>query len=134
MGNGMEKGTLLEQRAQLEIQLTQEQFFCEHIPQKRQMAVIGIVLNILFIILLAKVVIWIAKGIFGIVVAPILFVFWIIWIRISFKEWGKDFHFLFRSNCDMEIAASMARQERLKRQIAELNREIDAIPVQVWQG
>lgn len=135
MTRGVEKGTLLEERAQLELELTQEQFFCDHIPQKRQLAILGVVWNLVVIVAFACFIVAIStRSVFGIIVGPVLAVFWVIWLFISSKEWKKDLKFLFRSSCDQELAASMARQRKLQETIEELNKEINSIPVQTWNG
>jgi hypothetical protein len=130
----MERGAKIEEKARLELELAQEQFYCEKLPQKRQLAVIGIVENVVVIVVLFVFMIGIFKGTFGIVVGPLVLIIWVVWIVVSGREWTKDLKYLSQEKFDMELSQSLAKQGRLKDQIEQLENEIASIPVTKWQS
>lgn len=128
----MKKSQLIEEREQLKLLLTQEKFFCDHLPQKRQMAMIGIVLDLLATFAILWLVAGIAGGAFGIVVGPICFVFWVIWVLATWKRIGADVKLLKKDVFNTETVKSKNKQEKLQKQIDELQKQIDDIPVMKW--
>ena len=128
----MEKSQLIEEREQLKLLLTQEEFFCDHLPQRRQMALIGIALDVVVTIEILCLILAIANGLFGIVVAPICFVFWGIWVFTTWKRIGSDVKLLKKDAFYTETVKSKSRQEKLQKQIDELQKQIDDIPVMKW--
>lgn len=128
----MEKTQLIEEREQLKLLLTQEEFYCDHIPQRRQMAAIGIVLDLLVTLAILGLIAGIAGGAFGIVVAPICLVFWGIWVFTTWKRIGPDVKLLKKDAYYTETVKSKNKQEKLKKQIDELQKQIDDIPVMKW--
>ena len=128
----MEKSQLIEEREQLKLLLTQEEFFCDHLPQRRQMAVIGVVLDLLVTFAILLLILGIANGEFGIVVAPVCLVFWVIWVLATWKRIGADLKLLRKDAFYTETVKSKSRQEKLQKQIDELQKQIDDIPVMKW--
>lgn len=128
----MEKTQLIEEREQLKLLLTQEEFFCDHLPQRRQMAVIGIVLDLLVTLAILGLIAGIAGGEFGMVVAPICLVFWGIWVFTTWKRIGPDVKLLKKDAYYTETVKSKNKQEKLKKQIDELQKQIDDILVMKW--
>lgn len=137
MAVGTQRGALVEERAQLELQLTQEEFFCNNIPQRRQMAIMGVVIHIIVLLVFALFVVGVfTMGFagFNIVVGAVLALFWIVWFFISGKEWMKDLKYLGKSACEAEIATSMAKQQRYKAEIDRVTKELESIPISTWNG
>lgn len=128
----MEKSRLIEERDQLKLLLTQEEFYCDHLPQKRQMAAIGVVLDLLVTLAVLWLIIGIAGGAFGIVVAPICLVFWAIWVATTWKRIGTDIKLLKKDVLHAETLKSRNKQEKLQKEIEELQSQIDEIPVAKW--
>ena len=128
----MEKSQLIEEREQLKLLLTQEEFFCDHLPQRRQMAMIGIVMDLLVTFAILWLIAGIAGGLFGIVVAPVCLVFWVIWVLATWKRIGADVKLLKKDAFNTETVKSKNKQEKLQKQIDELQKQIDDIPVMKW--
>lgn len=128
----MEKSQLIEEREQLKLLLTQEEFFCDHLPQRRQMAAIGIAMDAVVTLAILWLIFGIAEGAFGIVVAPICLFFWAVWVFTSWKRIGPDVKLLTKEGIYAETLKSKSRQEKLQRQIDELQKQIDDIPVTKW--
>ena len=133
MGTGEERGCLIEKRERLKVKLAEEVFYYQHIPQKRQMAIIGIAANIAIIIAVILF-IWLimVKSLFGGVVGPVMGVLLIGWIVISSKEWVADIRFLVKNDRNMELARSLERQRKLKQEIESIEETLKAMPVNQW--
>lgn len=128
----MEKTQLIEEREQLKLLLTQEEFYYDHLPQRRQMAIIGIVLDALVTIAILWLSLAIAGGAFGLVVGPICLVLWGIWVLATWKRIGPDVKLLKKEVFHTETVKSKNKQEKLRKQIEELQKQIDEIPVMKW--
>ena len=128
-----EYGRLKEEKAQLELQLTQEEFFYNHIDQRKGVAVAGVVGNILILIVLLLVVFYITcESAFAMVVVPVMVVGWFVWLGITVKTIGLDIKNLIHGEFEKEKMESLKKQEKLRRAIVEINQQMRKIPVNLW--
>ena len=127
-----EFGKLTEEKAQLELALTQEEFYYAHIDQRKNMTLLGVVLNIALLVVIALFIVAVWMGAFAIVVAPVLMVFWIALLVFIVRRETKNVKKLLYKEFDKEKIESWHKCEKMKQQIQELEEEIQKVQVKRW--
>lgn len=127
-----EYGSLKEQKVQLELKLTQEEFHYEQLGNRKDRAIAGVLGNagLMAVVLLVGFSIWrhCAFPLAGEFVAILS----IIWMFITIHHEKNDIRMLLKREFDEQKTASMFRQQKLKQEIAEIDEKLSKIHVTTW--
>ncbi len=134
MSYGTERGRLNNQIVQLELELTQEQYAIDQIPFHKQMAIIGVAMNIatIVIFLLLTIVCFMGWGPFGMVVGPLAAIITAVAIIYLMKQGIGEIVKLYHNAYGQEAIERQKRMQELKNEIYELKKELQSIPVPTW--
>ena len=128
----MQRGALIEEQAQVKLELLNEKDFYKNFLLRKKRAVMGIVLDVLVTIIFLGLVLLSAFGFMGVIVTPVLIVFWVIWAALTGKRVSSDFKLLIHAK--QEEMDSLKRQVRLQGKMEELDAELAKNPQKRWFG
>lgn len=130
-----EFGQLTEQKKQLELELTQEEFRYRHVEERKNMAKVGIIANVVLIIVVTFLLGYVAiNNAFGAVILPLFLLLWIAFMVVVIRHGAPDARKLATNSFEKEKIESFERCRKLRLMIEELESQLEQINVTRWNS
>ena len=130
-----EFGELTENKKQLELELTQEEFVYRQIDQQKNVAIVGVIVNIALVIIVTGALWFItANSVFSMVVGPLLIMIWLVFLGIVIRSEAKDVKKLLTNGFEKEKMESFEKCRKLRLRIEELEGRLEQVQVTRWNS
>ena len=114
-----------------EVELAQEEFHYRELPEKRQRALVGIGINVVFIVAGIVLGVIMSKGAFPLV-PLIIWIFDIFAILYLIKLILKEIIYIGTANFNSLMSESLNRQNKMKQEMKDMEEELSQVQIKRW--